>query len=487
MNTTQSNAPASDPEASAPNADQGQRQTAPLRAPLWKGAGAEDDVVRPRAPETAADIGLSAVFLEDLVLKTLYAKGVCSGEDLSNAIKLPFWALDDALTSFQRQKLAMIVKSTGMSRRGAIFELTSEGRRRAREIFETSPYLGPAPVHIDRYHYWVRRQSVRRSQIGPDRAREALSNLVLDPGIVDVVGPAVNAGRSVFIYGESGNGKSTIAESVVRMFGDYIYIPHAVYTDGDVIQLFDPVIHEEKQDGGVDDEEPIVYPPPSHDQRFVRVKRPLVIVGGELTLEQLELNYDPHSGCHFAPPQMKANNGVFVIDDLGRQRVPTRELLNRWMIPLDRGVDYLTFKSGRRVPIPFGCLVMFATNLNPADLVEEAFLRRIPYKIKIGDPNKQDYAEIFRRACVRHGVSFDVRAVDWIFQEFYEGLGIAPRSCHAVDIVAHLVDLSNYVGMRPSLSPELLAKVGATYFTGMQISGANGAAAVGTDENGGRP
>jgi predicted ATPase with chaperone activity len=442
----------------------------------------EDDVVRPRAPETQADVGLSAVFIEDLIIKTLYSRGAISGDELSTAIKLPFWSLDDALQSFQRQKLAMIVKSTGVSRRGAVFELTTEGRRRAREIFESSPYLGPAPVHIDRYHYWVRRQSVRRSQIGPDRVREALSHLVLDPGIVDVVGPAVNAGRSVFVYGASGNGKSTIAESVVRMFGDYVYVPYAVYADGDVIQLFDPVVHEEKEDGAGDDEEPLVYPPPSHDNRFVKVKRPLVIVGGELTLEQLELNYDPHTGCYYAPPQMKANNGVFVIDDLGRQRVPTRDLLNRWMIPLDRGVDYLTFKSGRRVPIPFGCLVMFATNLDPAELVEEAFLRRIPYKIRVNDPDKKDYAEIFRRSCERHQVPFDNRAVDWIFQNFYEGTGISPRSCHAVDLVAHLVDLSNYFGVRPSLSPALVAKVGATYFAGTQLDSSR---KPGVDENGG--
>ena len=478
MNTTPSTDATTDQDRSATSQELAQ-PAPPPRGPLWKGNGAEDDVVRPRAPETMADLGLSPVFIDDLILKTLYSKGVSSGDELSNAIRLPFWALDEALAGFQRQKLAMIIRSTG-HRRGAVFELTGEGRNRAREIFETSPYLGPAPVHIDRYHYWVRRQSVRRMQIGPERAREALSNLVLDPGIVDVVGPAVNAGRSVFVYGESGNGKSTIAESVVRMFGDWIYIPHAVYADGDVIQLFDPVIHEQKEDGSDDEEEPIVFPPPSHDQRFIKVKRPLVIVGGELTLEQLELNYDPHTGCHFAPPQMKANNGVFVIDDLGRQRVPTRELLNRWMIPLDRGVDYLTFKSGRRVPIPFGCLVMFATNLDPAQLVEEAFLRRIPYKIRIGDPTKQEYAEIFRRACVRHSVAFDTRAVDWIFQEFYEGRGMPPRSCHAVDIVSHLVDLSNYMGLRPSLTPELLTRVGQTYFGGMQID------RPATAENGGR-
>ena len=451
------------------------------RQPLWKGNGSEDDVVRPRVPESMGDIGLSSVFVEDLILKTLYSRGASSGDELSEVIKLPFWALDEALASFQRQKLVQILRSTGV-RRGAVFECTTEGRRRAREIFESSPYLGPAPVHIDRYHYWVRRQSVRRSQIGPTKVRDALSHLVLDPSIVETVGPAVNAGRSVFIYGDSGNGKSTISEAVVRMFGDSIYVPYAVYADGDVIQLFDPVTHEAVDDSVVDDGEPIVYPPPSHDKRFVRVRRPLVIVGGELTLEQLELNFDPHTGCYYAPPQMKANNGVFVIDDLGRQRVPTRDLLNRWMIPLDRGIDYLTFRTGRRVPIPFGCLVMFATNLNPAELVEEAFLRRIPYKIRIADPSKQDYAEIFRRACERKNVTFDSRAVDWIFQKFYEGMGISPRSCHAVDLVTHVVDLSSYMGTRPSLTPDLVARVSTAYFTGMTIDGAHGSRA----ENGGR-
>jgi predicted ATPase with chaperone activity len=447
------------------------RPKAPPRVPLWRGSGAEDDVVRPRAPESLNDIGLSPVFLEDLILKTLYARGATTGDELSEAIKLPFWALDDTLASFQRQKLAHVIRSGGV-RRGATFELTTEGRRRAREIFESSPYLGPAPVHIDRYHYWVRRQSVRRMQIGPARVKEAFSHLVLDPTVVEVMGPAVNAGRSVFIYGEPGNGKSTIAESVVKIFGDSVYLPYAVYSDGDVIQLYDPITHEMVEDGADDEEEPLVYPPPSHDKRFVRAKRPLVIVGGELTLEQLELNFDPHSGCYYAPPQMKANNGVFVIDDLGRQRVPPRDLLNRWMIPLDRGLDYLTFRSGRRVPIPFGCLVLFATNLDPSDLVEEAFLRRIRYKVHLGDPDKAGFAEIFRRACERNDVTYDSRAVDWIFQKYYDANTIKPRSCHAVDLVSHLLDLSNFLGTRPALTPDLVARVSSAYFTGMQIDGA---------------
>jgi hypothetical protein len=433
-------------------------------APSHKRPRVEDDVERPVPPLSEADLGVSPSFLQDLVLKTLHVRGASTGDVLSSQIHLPFWALDPALTALQRQRHAQVLHSDGMSRRGCVFELTTEGRRRAREVFESSPYVGPAPVPIERYRYWLQRLSLRRIRIGLEQVQRAMSHLVLDPATLDVIGPAISSARSVFLYGDPGNGKTSIAEAAVNVFTDSIYVPHAVYADGEVIQLYDPVIHQiiEPEEAALGSD--LLSTAPDFDARFVRIKRPLVMVGGELTLDQLELQYDPRSGCHQAPPQMKANGGVFLIDDFGRQHVGPRELLNRWMVPLDRGVDFLTFPSGRRISIPFSCVVFFATNLTPGHIVEEAFLRRIRYRVKVFSPNREQYAEIFRRVCDAKGVPYREGVVDWLYREYYDGFGIVARACHPGDLINDVVDLAYHLGRPPALTEELVKRVCRSYF-----------------------
>ncbi|MGH9379456.1 MAG: ATP-binding protein [Thermoanaerobaculia bacterium] len=443
----------------------GEAPSRPARAPApitERDAAAQ----APAPPLTQEDLGLDRAFLDGLVLKTLYTSGALSGDGLAEALDVPFWSFDTSLLSFQRRKLAEVIRSQGMGRRGYTFELTTEGRRRARELMESERYVGPAPVPLERYRYWIARQSVRHTQIHPKKVRDALEHLVLDPRTVELLGPAINASRSIFLYGEAGNGKTTISEAVVEIFGDHIYIPRAVYADGHVIQLFDLTVHNPAgvRGGAGSQADAIVHPAPELDDRFVEIERPMVMTGGELTFDQLELQYDRRSGAYQAPPHMRANGGVFVIDDFGRQRVPPRELLNRWMIPLDRGVDYLSFASGRRAAIPFDCVVIFATNLNPSDLIEEAFFRRIRYKIKIGSPERAHYEEIFRRVCETMEIPYRREAVDWIYREYYERHGIEPRACHPGDILTDLFDLAVYHGEDPALSQRMLRQACASYF-----------------------
>lgn len=420
----------------------------------------------PVPPLTQEDLGLDRAFLDDLILKTLYTWGALSGDALARALRTPFWALDDSLLSFQQRKLVEVLRSEGMGRRGYTFELTTEGRMRARELMESESYVGPAPVPLDRYCRWVERQSGRNTQISPDKVRDALDHLVLEERTLELLGPAINSSRSIFLYGNAGNGKTTISEAVVNIFGDEIYIPRAVYADGQVIQLYDLAVHRAVEDEDVSSgwEDEVVRPPSEVDERFIRIERPMVIAGGELTLDQLELQFDRRTGAYQAPPHMRANGGVFVIDDFGRQRMPPRDLLNRWMIPLDRGIDYLGFASGRRAAIPFDCVVIFATNLNPTDLVDDAFYRRIRYKIEIASPERAQYEEIFRRVCKAHGIPFRPPAIDWIYQEYYDRYGIEPRACHPRDLLADLFDFATYHGDEPTLDEKMLRQACSSYF-----------------------
>lgn len=422
---------------------------------------------RPAPPLSDADLGVSPVFLQELVLKTLHVRGASSGDALTSFIRLPFWALDPALTSLQRQRLAQVLHSDGMGRRGYLFELTAEGRTRAREVFESSPYVGPAPVPIERYRFWTERMAVRETHVGPEEVRRAMGHLILDEVTLDAIGPAINSARSVFLYGDPGNGKTSVAEAAVNVFTDAIYVPFAVYADGEVVQLYDPVIHhalDEEPEQRRRNDDLLVEDGPGYDERFVRIKRPLVMVGGELTMPQLELQYDPRSGCYQAPPQMKANGGIFLIDDFGRQRMAPRDLLNRWMVPLDRRVDFLSFPSGRRVSIPFTCVVFFATNLSPYQIVEEAFLRRIRYRVRIFSPDRHQYAEIFERVCTAKNVRYQQAVVDWLYREYYDGLGIAPRACHPADIVNDILDLADHLSKPAALTRELVGKACRSYF-----------------------
>lgn len=436
------------------------------------------DQPAPQVPRSLDEAGLSMPFVSDLLLKTLYSRGTCSGTELVRLVRLPFALLDDPLMDLQQRHMVEVRGVEGHGRRGYLFDITGEGRNRARELLSRSGYVGPAPVAGDTYRSWIRQQGLGTEHIPPDEIQRGFRHLVLDPAMVDRLGPGINGGRSIFLYGPPGNGKTELAYAISTILGASIYIPYTVQVGGQTISLFDPHVHEvveDSFDSNVQDVDgPLVSSGPAFDPRFVKVRRPAVIVGGELTLDQLELEYDQVTGVHVAPPQMKANGGVFVIDDFGRQRVRPRDLLNRWMIPLDRGIDYLSLPNGQKLEVPFDCLVVFSTNLNPSELVEEAFLRRIRYKILVDDPDKDAFTEIFRRLCVKKGIEFDASAIDYIFENYYEGQGISPRACHPRDLLADLTDMAEYAGIRPSLSRELLEEACRSYFIDMPKPGATG-------------
>ena len=424
-----------------------------------------ETVAVPPTPEKLADTGLSADAVRDLLLKVLYVQGSRSGQYLADFLRLPFPLVDEELLTLQHRRFIEVRGTTAPHRGSYLFDLGEEGRNRAREALDASQYVGPVPVPLSQYRSWIHAQSIRLAHVTQESLRSGFSHLVLNQSIFDILGPAVNSSKSIFLYGHPGNGKTAIAEAISQMLGGVLYLPYAVDVDGQVMLVYDPVHHEEIE---TKDEvvgiESLWRSGPSYDRRYARVKRPVVLTGGELTLDQLDLRYDPFTKLYQAPFQVKANGGVLIVDDFGRQRVPPRDLLNRWIVPLEKRIDYLTLHTGGKFPVPFDCLLIFATNLDPAELVEEAFLRRIHYKIPVVDPTRAQYEEIFRGQCRSEGLSYDPDAVAYLYAEFYDKRGIPPRGCHPRDLIAHVGDIAKYREITPQLTPELVDAACRSYF-----------------------
>jgi hypothetical protein len=427
------------------------------------------DLAVPPIPRSLGETGLSRDLLVGLLLKTVQQRGTLSGFGISDALGLPFSLVDDLLMDLQKSGMLEVKDTDGPARSSYSFALTGKGRERAGEEALASRYVGPAPVPFQQYVDWVLRQSVETVRIQRERLEEGLSELVLPDGFLDLLGPAVNSGKSLFLYGDPGNGKTRIAEAIAELFGEAFFVPHAVDLDGHIMVLYDPVFHEALEDPwGEHPPGPTLFRDlPRHDRRFVKVKRPVAVAGAELELSQLDLRYDPFGRTYQAPIQLKANGGVLVIDDLGRQRVRPRDLLNRWIVPLEHRVDYLSLESGKKIAVPFDCLVVFSTNIEPSELVEEAFLRRIHYKIRVSDPDPGQFDEIFSRCCEEEGIVFDPAAPEMVRREFYEPGKAIPRGCHPRDILSHLRDIALFRGMEPDLSLGLLRQACESYFVAM--------------------
>ncbi len=437
---------------------------------MIEGTDLLDTATIPPVPASLADLGLSADTLRDLVLKVLYVQGGRTGEYIANFLRLPFPLVDEELLTLQHRRFIEVRGTTTPHRGSYLFDLGNDGRDRAKAALEASQYVGPAPVPVSQYTSWIHAQSIQKAHVTQQSLKAGFAHLVLDPTLIEILGPAVNSSKSIFLYGHPGNGKTAIAGAISRMLGGELYLPYAVDVEGQTMLLYDPVHHQEIE---TQDEatgiESLWRSGPSFDRRYARIKRPVVVTGGELTLDQLDLRYDPFTKVYQAPFQVRANGGVLIIDDFGRQRVPPRDLLNRWIVPLDKRVDYLTLHTGGKFPVPFDCLLIFATNLDPTELVEEAFLRRIHYKIPVGDPTRAQYEEIFRAECLSQSVSYTPQAVTYIFSEFYDKLGLPPRGCHPRDLIAHVRDIAKYLEIKPELTPELIQSACRSYFL---ISGA---------------
>jgi predicted ATPase with chaperone activity len=427
----------------------------------------------PPPPRSIAETGIPESAVVDLLLKTLHVQSAQQGQQLAEALGLPFPIVDDLLLTLQQRRLLEVRGVVGHGRGGYTFELTVAGRDRAREAMEVNHYVGPLPVPLAVYGEWLARQSLRHLSVTRDRIAAGFDNMILDPSVFEVLGPAINSARSLFLYGDSGNGKTMIAEAIARLLGGVVYVPYAVDIGGHVMVVHDPVYHGPPEEEAAEGRQDRIWRGDrrEYDRRFARVRRPVVLVGGELTLEQLDLQYDPLTKMYQAPFQVKANGGVLIIDDFGRQRVRPRDLLNRWVVPLEKHHDFLSLLTGAKFPVPFDCLLILATNLEPAELADEAFLRRIHYKIRVAGPSRAEFTRIFQQVCHQRGVPFEERAVEYVYSECYGRAGHAPRACHPRDIIDHLCDAARFEQVEPRLTPHLLERACRSYFVQLGSSG----------------
>ena len=406
--------------------------------------------IKPRV--SIEEMGVRRNLLEDLALKTLYLVGEMPLDELARKMGISTAMVDELFQRLRKDQLCQVVGMSGNLHR---ITTSSAGKSRALELLAQNQYAGPAPVSLDDYVARVRAQSVRSIQVTPEDLKRAYEHLVLDDETLDRLGTAVISGRAIFLYGPTGTGKTTIAEAFTRLFTeDTVWLPYAVEVDGQIIAVYDAVLHQRVEQPSDAD----------HDDRWVLCRRPRVLVGGELTIEMLDLQYNPSTRFYAAPVQMKANNGLLIIDDFGRQRVSPEELLNRWVVPLDRRIDFLTLAGGKKIEIPFDPFVVFATNLDPAKLVDEAFLRRIQTKIKVGYATPEQFREIFRRVCLKFELKYDAGVVDELIRmiglEYKEPL----RACHPRDIVQQVLWGARYLQKAPRLDQEAVAQACRNYF-----------------------
>lgn len=414
----------------------------------------------PAPPSTIAETGLQPDVLAQLMLKTLIASEN-SGTQLSEQMRVPYSVLDALVQHARAEKLIEVRGASGTGTAGYRYALTDLGRDRALQFLDINRYVGPAPVPLAQYNAYVRACMAARAPVDRDCLSRGFEQLVVTNEMYDLLGPAVNSGKSLFLYGAPGNGKTVVAEGIGRALGGNIHVPHAIDVDGQVITMYDPVNHLRTSDGRGDLS---VIAAAGHDRRWEQIRRPVVVVGGELTLDMLDLTFNPISKFYEAPIQLKANGGVFVVDDFGRQRIPPRDLLNRWIVPLESRVDFLTLHTGRKFEVPFNVFIVFATNLKPESLADEAFLRRIPYKIRATNPTAADYRRIFELNCKKRGLMFDDDLVDHLLHDYYDARGLQMRACHPRDLIEQVVDICRYQRREPVLTRDLLDTACRSYF-----------------------
>jgi len=415
----------------------------------------------PEEPRSLTEVGISHSEIESLMLKLLFARGDLTGRDVADHIRLPFILADEVLRQLKKDQLVVHRGSAAMN--DYVYQLTDYGRERARRQSERCRYFGATPVTLEAYIQSVQAQSLVNQAPNEQDLRRAFEDLLINPRMLARLGPAISSGRGLFLFGAPGNGKTSIAERVTRAFGQAIWIPRAIGVDGEIMRLFDPMNHEEislEKSEGLLDQSRI-------DRRWVCIRRPTIVVGGELTMDNLEVTQNTATNISEAPMQLKSNCGTLVIDDFGRQRMSTDELLNRWIVPLEKRYDFLNMPNGKKIRVPFDQLIIFSTNLEPRDLVDDAFLRRIPYKIEVGDPSEEEFRGLFRLMCERFDIAYNDAAVRHLIETHYLAVGRPFRCCQPRDLLLQVRNQCRYEQRVPCLTPESLDFAVENYFAVM--------------------
>jgi hypothetical protein len=426
-----------------------------------------DDIrtTAPQVPMNLEQTGLTTDMIEQLLVKTLYG-GELTGLMLADRLRLPFTIIEPIIERIRVERLIEV--RGGTSTASYRYTPTDLGRERAQQYLAINQYTGAAPVPLATYVPQMRALAASRGYIDRERLRRGFAHLIVQESVLDQLGPAANANKAIFLYGPPGNGKTVLAEGLSRTLGGDMYMPYAIEIEGHIITMYDPISHE-ALDADVPDASSIIAAAP-RDRRWVRIRRPVVIVGGELTLDMLDLTFNPLAKFYDAPLQLKANGGIFLVDDFGRQRMRPEDLLNRWIVPLESRVDYLTLHTGKKFQVPFDVLTVFATNLDPASLADEAFLRRIPYKIAIQDPTIEDFTRILELNCRRRDLRFHPVMAAYLQRRHYLPTNRPLRACHPRDLLDQVTALCRYRGIEPVLSRDMIDAACEAYFLDDKVS-----------------
>ncbi len=412
----------------------------------------------PAEPEKLDKLDINEPLIAGLIMRMMYLNSQMVAHEIAAEVCLPFYNIvEPILTELKNSRLIEIIRGD-MASVSYVYTITEAGRARAIQYFEQTTYVGPAPISVESYVQIIKEQSLRQITVHAERLRDAFRGLIFDEKILDQIGPAVNSGRSIFLYGPPGNGKTSICERIVKSFGGSIFIPFAVEVKGSIIKVFDEYNHKQVAPGSD------MRLQGKYDRRYRLIDRPVIIVGGELNMTSLDLIWNEESRFYEAPIQMKANGGALMIDDFGRQRIDPKTLLNRWIVPLEKQVDFLTLHTGTKIEIPFDQLIVFSTNLNPRDLVDDAFLRRIRYKIPINDPSHENYRAIWRIVSEVKGVPYADEIVDYFIEKHMRTFGRPLRGCQPRDILDNILDVCRYRQIEPTVTAEMLDDAAEAYF-----------------------
>ena len=410
----------------------------------------------PPVPQTVEDTGLKLAFIIDLITKHGVNVREFTIQEMSNRTRLPLSIVNKAIEVLRKEHLMEITGADQHTQLNYNFSLTDNGRRRGIDLISVNRYTGPAPVPFENYQGMVEKQTIKNILVTEESIQKAFNDLIVNRDTLAKLGPAISSGREIFLYGPTGNGKTVMAETIGKVLPGSIYVPHAVLVEDEIITIYDKANHLATRSQ-----------PDTVDKRWVRVKRPVIMTGGELELKSLDLDFNPITKFYEAPLQMKANNGLFIVDDFGRQQVEPHKLLNRRIVPLERRTDFVTLHTGMKFEIPFDQLVIFATNLKPRKLVDEAFLRRIRNKIKISPPTLREYTEIFQRVCSFNAIEFNAEVFKDLIENYYKKEKVSLNACHCRDIINHIIDTAHYNGQKPELTKTGIAAAWDSYFVNM--------------------